>query len=149
MLSQILYSVVYRCFTILPYPSATTLSLSLLMPSMPTSHPHPQSPFPVLPSPSLCVAASSARNIYPPLQVNCHSTLNNNSNVNSEINSFLGISSPYPRAELSSSLLCTPVALAFACTWHLTCCMMTKIMRYHQCHLLYTIVHVFISSTNN
>lgn len=50
-----------------------------------------------------------------PLQVNCDSTFNNNSNVNSEINSFLGISSPYPGAELSSSLLCTPV---FAYTWH-------------------------------
>lgn len=111
----------------MPYPNVTTLPLSHLMPSMPTSHPHPQSPFPVLPSLSLCVAASSARNIFPPLRVNCDSTFNNNSNVNSEINSFLGIFSPYPGAELSSFLLCTPV---FAYTWHLTHYMMTENMRY-------------------
>lgn len=127
----------------MPYPNVTTLPLPLRMPSMPTSHPHPQSPFPILPFLSLCVAASSARNIFPPLQVNCDSTRNNNSNVNSEINSFLGISSPYPRAELSSCLLCTPV---FAYTWHLTHCLMTNNMKHHQCHLLYTILHVFISS---
>lgn len=96
-------------------PKCYNFALALRMPSMPTSHPHPQSAFPILPFLSLCVAASSARNIFPPLQVNCDSTRNNNSNVNSEINSFLGISSPYPRAELSSCLLCTPV---FAYTWH-------------------------------
>lgn len=62
------------------------------------------------------LVASSARNVFLPLLVNCDPTLKTSSNVNSEISSFLGISSPYPQAELSSSLLCTPLTLAFAYT---------------------------------
>ena len=100
----------------MPYPNSTPLSLLLLVPSVPTFHPHPHSPFPTLPSLSLCLAASSSRNVFLLLLVNCDPTLKTSSNVNSEISSFLGISSPYPQAELSSSFLCTPLTLAFAYT---------------------------------